>query len=97
MENIQQQLKELEESFIYVHTYMEGIGSDEWVFGYRIDYLPKTAQNLKRRATSFEKIESLKFSGGATYFGGWDTMEEALIEGIKYAKEKLSGYEHILT
>lgn len=89
--DIIQQLQLLEDQLIFISTYWECIGSDEWVFGYRIDYLPKTAWEKKRRGTSFEKIESLKFSGGATYFGGWSTQTEALIEGINYAHLKLVG------
>lgn len=84
-----QQIKKLEEQFIYVMIYREDTGSDEWVFGYQIEYLPKEAQDVKRRATSFVTIKSLKFSGGATYFGGWNTIEEAYTEGIKYAQEKI--------
>jgi hypothetical protein len=86
---ILQQINKLSDKDIYVLPYREGIGSDEWIFGYRVEYLPKEAQDLKRRATSFVTVDSLKFSGGATYFGGYDTIEQALIEGIKYAQEKL--------
>jgi hypothetical protein len=86
---LHEELKELEDQYIYVFADIECTGSDEWDFIYRIKYLPKEAHDLKRRATSFKEITSLQFSGGATYVGGYGTREGALLEGIRYAKTKL--------
>jgi hypothetical protein len=63
----------------------EAIGSDEWVFVYRIQYLPAEFKNAKRRAQHVVIIESLQFSGGATYMGGWDDYEEAMLNGVDKA------------
>ena len=77
---------------IYVSTVWECIGSDEWVFGWKIWYLPKQFKNYKRRAQHIVEKSSFGFTGGATYYGGWDTQKEALEEGVKYALTNL--YDH---
>lgn len=87
--DFKKELELLSSELIFVSTVFESIGSDEWVFAYTIDYLPKVDWDLKRRMTSFKRVSSFGFTGGATYYGGYDTITEALEEGIKYAKEKI--------
>lgn len=87
--NIIEELKELETKNIFVQHNFFSLGSDEWGFTYQIRYLPKEFENAKRRVGHIIIIDS--FDGaGSTYIGAWDTIEEALIEGIKYAKEKIT-------
>lgn len=86
--NIIDELKELESKNIFVESDFMGLGSDEWGFAYYISYLPKEFENAKRRMGHIVTINSF-IGGGSTYGGAWDTAEEALTEGIKYAKEKI--------
>jgi hypothetical protein len=82
------ELKELESKNIFVEHAFFALGSDEWGFSYRITYVPKEYRNAKRRVGHLIHIDS--FAGaGSTYVGAWDTIEEALINGVNYAKEKI--------
>lgn len=82
------ELKELASENIFVQYEFFGLGSDEWGFVYKITYLPKEFEMAKRRMGHM--ITKHSFDGaGSTYIGAWDTIEEALTEGIKYAKEKI--------
>jgi hypothetical protein len=86
--NIIEELKELEGKNVFVQHEFFALGSDEWGFVYEVAYLPKEFENAKRRIGHIVKNRS--FAGaGNTYVGAWDTIEEALTEGIKYAKEKI--------
>lgn len=80
------QLEELAQKDIYIFHTFESLGSDEWEIGYQIKYLPKEAQDLKRRTNSFVTVNSFTCPG-ATYSGAWPTITEALEEGIKYANK----------
>lgn len=80
------ELKALENKNIFVSHEYTSLGSDEWGFSYRITWLPKKYENEKRRAPHMLSYDS--FTGaGATYSGAWDTQEQALTEGIKFAKK----------
>lgn len=81
--------KWLREQYIYIIIKKEIIGSDEWVWAYRIEYLPKDKQGAKRRCLFFLEKESYKESPGGTYWGGWDTFEEALENALKHSLELL--------
>lgn len=83
------EMAELEKKHVYVSTELVSLGSDEWEFGFRVDYLPKEFRELKRRASSLQSKQSFAFSGGATYMGAWPTIAEALANGVKYAREKI--------
>lgn len=83
--------KNLIDNYIYVFIHRHDIGSDEWVFSYSIEYLPKDRWQEKRRAPHFLFIkDTYRESMGGTYDGGWDTYDEALREGEKAAHEILS-------
>jgi len=86
--DIIEELKELEQQNVFVAHEFMGLGSDEWGFTYRITYLPKEKENEKRRMPHMVDKQSF-FGAGSTYSGAWDTIEQALTEGIKYAKEKI--------
>jgi hypothetical protein len=86
--NIIEELKELERKNIFVQHAFMGLGSDEWGFVYEITYLPKEFENAKRRIGHMVEKESF-MGAGNSYVGAWDTIEEALMEGIKYAKDKI--------
>lgn len=83
------EIADLQKEQVYIHSTLAVLGSDEWDFGYVIDYLPEEAYELKRRATSFQRIESFQIHSNNTYTGAWPTVEEALQEAIKYTKETL--------
>jgi len=70
-----------EEYEIHVHSKVEFIGSDEWEYSYKIKYLPKDKQDVKRRTLEFKTIYSFK-EDGTTYIGAWNTYEKALEEGL---------------
>jgi len=59
------------------------IGTDEWVYGYEISYLPKEFEDAKRRSPHLVLIESFK-EGTSSYVGGWHTPKEAYLEAIQY-------------
>lgn len=80
-------IKEFHKDFIYIVIDLEHLGSDEWEFAYTIKYLPKEAQNLKRRATSFKEVNSFVHAGGATYSGAWDSYDECLEKAIAHARK----------
>lgn len=61
------------------------IGSDEWEFGYSIEYLPKEHHNDKRRAGSFKEIKSFQDNYPYSYSGAWHTYEEAMETGLQKA------------
>jgi len=63
---------------IFININRHSIGSDEWVFGYYIEYLPKKHWQAKRRSSKFEYIEDKFYIGYGTYGNAWDTYEEAL-------------------
>lgn len=77
--------KWLRDKLIFVHVTIEFIGSDEWVFAYEIQWLPKEDFNAKRRSQKFKVKKSFEESPGGTYWGGWDTYEEALDGGLREA------------
>lgn len=84
--DIHQKLEKLRENHIHIVIRRYCIGSDEWVFGYAVEYLPKEYWDAKRRSVHFVDIKhSFQESPGGTYWGGWDTHEEATNEAIKYA------------
>lgn len=63
--------------WIHINITKESIGSDEKVYAYEIEYLPKEFWEAKRHVKHLVYIES--FVGGmSSYDGGWDTYEEAL-------------------
>lgn len=72
-----------EQHYVFITVHYEIIGSDEWVFSYRFDYLPKEHWEAKRRCLHFEVKESYQESPGGTYWGGWNTYEEALENALK--------------
>lgn len=74
--------------YIFITVVRETIGSDEWVFAYRLDYLPKEYWEAKRRCPHFQVKESFS-DGFGTYSGGWDTFEEALENALKHSLELL--------
>lgn len=71
-----------EKHLCYVFIRRECIGSDEWVFAYQLDWLPKEHWDAKRRAIHFKDKDSYNESPGGTYWGGWGTYEEALEKGL---------------
>lgn len=66
---------------IHIEIRRETIGSDEWAFSYRIDYLPKEHWEEKRRC-GFFKEKNPFYIGVGTYAYAWDTYEEALEEAL---------------
>lgn len=75
------------EHFIYITVERCVIGSDEWDFGYVIDYLPKEHHEEKRRVGFFLEKKSFEDNYPYSYTGAWYTWEEAfekaLIEALK--------------
>jgi hypothetical protein len=69
-ENGLDEIKKFHKDFLYIVIDIAHLGSDEWAFCYIIKYLPKEAQNLKRRGTAFKEVESF-FENGSTYVGAW--------------------------
>jgi len=88
-ENRKRILDVLNANYIYILPRVEVIGSDEWTFCFKLMYLPFSCWGLKRRASHFVDYSSFKFSGGATYFGGWDSIDQAIDQGINYVFTKL--------
>lgn len=83
--------KWLRENFeIHVEVSRTTIGSDEWEFSYRIEYLLPEHWQAKRRSGHFITIESYSESPGGTYIGAWKTYEEALEEGLKAGLKLIS-------
>lgn len=80
----QQLIDWFDDQYIFISIETEAIGSDEWVYIFKIKYLPTEKQNLKRRTSSFEYKESFK-EGPGSYVGGWNTRKEALTEAFKEA------------
>jgi len=70
---------------IFISPTRESLGSDEWEFGYHIEWLPKDCWELKRRGTSFQYKNSYTESPGGTYYGAWATINEALTNAIEAA------------
>jgi hypothetical protein len=83
-------IKEFHKHFIYIIIDIVHLGSDEWEFCYTIKYLPKEAQDLKRRSSSFKEVESFVYSGGATYMGAWDDYDECLKHAVDHANKILN-------
>lgn len=73
-------------SMCHVSTELYPIGSDEWVFGYVVQWLPPENWDDKRRANSFQRIASFS-EGPGMYAGGYYTPAEAFHEGVKKALE----------
>lgn len=71
-----------EEHMIFLSITRESIGSDEWVFGYIVEWLPKEHWDEKRRSGFFKDTKSFVESPGGTYWGGWDSYEEAMENGL---------------
>ena len=84
--DILSELKALENKNIFVNHKYIALGSDEWGFSYRITWLPKKYDDNKRRSPHMLTYDSFS-GGGATYSGAWDTQEQALTAGIKFANE----------
>lgn len=83
--------KNLIDNEIYVFIHRHDIGSDEWVFSYSIEYLPKEHWFAKRRAPHFIYVkDTYSESAGGTYDGGWNSYGEAVREGSIAAYEILS-------
>jgi hypothetical protein len=78
-----------DEHKIFVSVERCVIGSDEWEFGYFIDYLPKEHFEDKRRVGSFKEIRSFEDDYPYSYSGAWYTWEQALEEGLKKSLELL--------
>jgi hypothetical protein len=78
------------EAQVHIEITRETIGSDEWVFGYKIHWLPKEFWDAKRRCLHFQYIESFSESPGGTYTGGWDTYEEALENALLRAMKSVA-------
>lgn len=74
-----------EERLIFVSVERCCIGSDEWEFGYFIEYLPKENHEDKRRSGSFKEIKSFQDNYPHSYSGAWHTYEEALEKGLQKA------------
>ena len=70
--------------FMFVTPTVEHIGSDEWVWSYKLEWLPDKKQNAKRRCVEFMTLNSYIEEYG-TYTGAWDTYEEALEYGTQEA------------
>lgn len=84
--------KNLIDNEIYVTIHRHTIGSDEWVFSYSIEYLPKEYWDAKRRAPYFVYIkDTYSESAGGTYDGGWSDYDEAVKKGIEKGYEVLTG------
>lgn len=83
-----QEIRALENEMVYVTASLESLGSDEWEFQFNLVWLPKEHWQAKRRAPHLQHYDSFNGYGG-TYSGAWPTIEEALAEGVKYAKEKI--------
>lgn len=65
-----------EKYYIFCSINICHIGSDEWVYVYNINYLPKDHWDAKKRCNHFIYIESY-IDSGSMYYGGWDTYEQA--------------------
>jgi hypothetical protein len=89
-ENGLEEIKKFHKDFIYIVIDIVHLGSDEWEFCYIIKYLPKEAQELKRRATSFKEVESFSHAGGATYTGAWYDYDECLKAAVEHANKILN-------
>lgn len=61
------------------------IGSDEWEYGFTIDYLPVEGKNFKRRSGCFKTFYSFT-ENGSTYMGAWKACLEKLIEILTVKK-----------
>ena len=85
----QQAIDWFEKRYIYISFFKVSTGSDEWEIAYSIEYLPKETWMIKRRALSFERIDSFK-DGLSSYSGAWHTSSEAreaaILEAIKIVK-----------
>lgn len=66
------------------------IGSDEWEFGYYIDWLPKEHHEEKRRVGFFKEKKSFVDNYPHSYSGAWHTYEEALEAGLFAALNLIS-------
>lgn len=73
---------------VWIQIQRETIGSDEWVFAFVIDYLPKEFFLNKRRASHFKTIESF-IPGMSSYEGGWKEPNEAYLQAIEYTLKNL--------
>lgn len=80
-------LRFFDDKFIFINTQISAIGSDEWVFSYTINYLPKEFENKKRRMPHFEEIISYNEYMNGTYEGGWDKKSDCLNAAITKAFE----------
>jgi hypothetical protein len=74
-----------EEHHIYVSVERCVIGSDEWEFGYFIEWLPKENHEDKRRVGSFKEKRSFQDNYPYNYVGAWHTYEEGLEKGLQEA------------
>lgn len=77
--DLQKYLREFED--IHISIYPQWIGSDEYVFMYRLMYVPLKFRNAKRRSQHLVYFESYSESPG-TYKGGWETYEDALEQAL---------------
>ena len=78
-----------DEHKIYVSVERCVIGSDEWEFGYFIEWLPKEHHNDKRRVGFFKEKRSFQDNYPYNYVGAWHTYEHGLEEGLKEALKLL--------
>lgn len=73
-----------EDHIIYVSVERAVIGSDEWDYGYKIEWLPKPHHSEKRRCGLFQEKQSFQELIGS-YMGAWSKYEEALEKGLQAA------------
>ena len=73
-----------EKHWLHINITKESIGSDEKVYAYEIEYLPKEFWEAKRHVKHLVYIESF-YEGMGSYGGGWDTYEEALESALQEA------------
>lgn len=86
--NIQEVIEWLMGEHIYITYDLVFIGSDEWEYGYIINYLPKEFHGEKRRSSHFKTIESWSIGYGS-YTGAWRDLNEAYLEAIEYSINNL--------
>jgi len=68
---------------VHIRYTVEIVGSDEWLYGYNILYLPFEFNDAKRRCPHMLEINSFK-EGMGSYTGAWDTPQEAYSAAFDY-------------
>ena len=71
---------------VHVRYTVEIVGTDEWMYGYNILYLPFEFKDAKRRCPHMVEINSFK-EGSGSYLGAWDTPQAAYLAAIDYIKD----------